>query len=181
MSFVQIEKIVENLLNTFKRDDIIILGNLDEDQLMDFVKRKMNLQIKNRKCNSFSFNKGDLSNRDLVKKQLNADTNIIVVPSNDRSFVSRLLPILSSMEDTAFTVYGLNTWNMFDNLDYGDLVNLNVHIPSVFMNDGSELYSKFVDRFYKNYFSYPKKYAFSGYKQCLYFLSYEFKDLLNFQ
>ena len=181
MSFVQIEKIVENLLNTFKRDDIIILGNLDEDLLMDFVKRKMNLQIKNRKCNSFSFNKGDLSNRDLVKKQLNADTNIIVVPSNDRSFVSRLLPILSSMEDTVFTVYGLNTWNMFDNLDYGDLVNLNVHIPSVFMNDGSELYSKFVDRFYKNYFSYPKKYAFSGYKQCLYFLSYEFNDLLNFQ
>ena len=27
----------------------------------------------------------------------------------------------------------------------------------------------------------PKKYAFSGYKQCLYFLSYEFNDLLNFQ
>ena len=41
-----------------------------------FVKR---FKIKNRKCNSFSFNKGDLSNRDL-SKQLNADTNIMVVP-----------------------------------------------------------------------------------------------------
>ena len=34
------------------------------------------------------------------------------------SFVSRLLPTLGSMEDTVFTIYGLNTWNRFDNLDY---------------------------------------------------------------
>ena len=58
-----------------------------------------------------------------------------MVPSNDRSFVSRLLPTLGSMEDTLFTVFGLNTWNRFDNLDYNDLVNLNVHLPSIFSND----------------------------------------------
>ena len=83
--------------------------------------------------------------------------------------MSRLLPTLGSMEDTVFTIYGLNTWNRFDNLDYHDLVNLNVHLPSIFMNDNSQFYSGFVNNYYEKYFSYPEKYAYSAYQQCLYF------------
>ena len=105
----------------------------------------------------------------------------MIIPSNDRSFVSRLLPTLGSMEDTVFTIYGLYTWNRFDNLDYYDLVNLNVHLPSIFMNDNSQFYSDFVNNYYHKYFSYPEKYAYSAYQQCLYFLSSEFKRLLDFK
>ena len=84
------------------------------------------------------------------------------------------------MEDTIFTIYGLNTWNKFDNLDYNDLVNLGVHLPSIFMSDTSQFYSNFVNKFYINYFSFPDKYSYSAYQQCLYFLSSEFKGLLDF-
>ena len=85
------------------------------------------------------------------------------------------------MEDTIFTVYGLNTWNRFDNLDYHDLVNLNVHLPSVFMDDGSEFYNEFLLKYYDKYYAYPHKHAYSAYQQCLYFLADEFKHLLNFE
>ena len=49
------------------------------------------------------------------------------------------------------------------------------------MNDNSEFYSSFVNNYYQKYFSYPEKYAYSAYQQCLYFLSSEFKMLLDFK
>ena len=56
----------------------------------------------NPRCQVFTFDKNQLSDRDLLKSKLKSDKNILIIPSNDRSFVSRLLPTLGSMEDTSF-------------------------------------------------------------------------------
>ena len=181
LSAVQIKVLVDYLLLTNNSDEIIILGQDSEQDLNFCAKQELSLQIKNKRCQVFTFNKSELSDRDLLKSKLKSDKNIIIVPSNDRSFVSRLLPILGSMEDTSFTIYGLNTWNRFDNLDNNDLVNLNVHLPSIFINDSSTFYSDFLNNYYQKYFSYPEKYAYSAYQQCMYFLSNEFKYLLDFK
>ena len=181
LSYVQIDALIDYLLLNNKSDDLILLSQDREDDLISYAKKKLSLQIMNRRCQVYTFDKNQLSDRDLLKSKLKTDKNIMIIPSNDRSFVSRLLPTLGSMEDTVFTIYGLNTWNRFDNLDYYDLVNLNVHLPSIFMNDNSQFYSDFVDNYYLKYFSYPDKYAYSAYQQCLYFLSNEFKGLLVFE
>ena len=181
LSYVQIDALIDYLLHTNNSDELILLGQDREDDLISYAKKKLSLQIMNRRCQVFTFDKNQLSNRDLLKSKLKSDKNIMIIPSNDRSFVSRLLPTLGSMEDTVFTIYGLNTWNRFDNLDYYDLVNLNVHMPSIFMNDNSQFYSDFVNNYYQKYFSYPEKYAYSAYQQCLYFLSSEFRVLLDFK
>ena len=181
LSYVQIDSLIDYLLLANNSDELILLGQDREDDLISHAKKKLSLQIMNRRCQVFTFNNNQLSDLDLLKSKLKSDKNIIIIPSNDRSFVSRLLPTFGSMEDTVFTIYGLNTWNRFDNLDYHDLVNLNVHLPSVFMNDNSEFYSGFVNNYYQKYFSYPEKYAYSAYQQCLYFLSSEFKMLLDFK
>ena len=181
LSYVQIDALIDYLLHTNNSDELILLGQDREDDLISYAKKKLSLQIMNRRCQVFSFDKNQLSDRDLLKSKLKSDKNIMIIPSNDRSFVSRLLPTLGSMEDTVFTIYGLNTWNRFDNLDYYDLVNLNVHLPSIFMNDTSQFYSDFVNKYYQKYFSYPDKYSYSAYQQCLYFLSSEFKALLDFK
>ena len=178
---VQIDAMVSVLLKKHKEEEFIIFGQEKEIDLVSYSKRKLSLQVMNKRCQVLTFNKEDLSDRDLLKSNLRADKNVLLVPSNDRSFVSRLLPIFSSMEDTIFTVYGLNTWNRFDNLDYHDLVNLNVHLPSVFMDDGSEFYNEFLLKYYDKYYAYPHKHAYSAYQQCLYFLADEFKHLLNFE
>ena len=181
LSYVQIDALIDYLLLTNKNHEFILLGNAMEDDLVSYAKNKLSLQIINKRCKVFTLNKNQLHNRDSLKSKLKFDKNIIIIPSNDRSFVSRLLPSLGSMEDTIFTVYGLNTWNRFDNLDYNDLVNLGVHLPSIFKADTSQFYSNFVNNFYINYFSYPDEYSYSAYQQCLYFLSNEFKGLLHFE
>ena len=181
LSYAQIDALIDYLLLTNKNDEFILLGNAMEDDLVSYAKNKLSLQIINKRCKVFTLNKNQLHNRDSLKSKLKFDKNIIIIPSNDRSFVSRLLPSLGSMEDTIFTVYGLNTWNRFDNLDYNDLVNLGVHLPSIFKADTSQFYSNFVNNFYINYFSYPDEYSYSAYQQCLYFLSNEFKGLLHFE
>jgi hypothetical protein len=181
LSNVQIDALVDYLLRTNNSDELILIGQENEKELISYAKKKLSLQIMNKRCQVFTFNKGELSDRDFLKTKLKSDKNIIIVPSNDRSFVSRLLPVLGSMEDTLFTIYGLDTWNRFDNLDYYDLVNLNVHLPSIFMNDGSTFYSDFLHNYYQKYFSYPEKYAYSAYQQSMFFLSNEFKYLLNFE
>lgn len=181
LSYVQIDALIDYLLLTNNSDELILFGQDIEDKLISYAKKKLSLQIMNRRCQVYTFDKNQLSDRDLLKSKLKSDKNIMIIPSNDRSFVSRLLPTLGSMEDTVFTIYGLNTWNRYDNLDYYDLVNLNVHLPSIFMNDNSQFYSHFVNNYYLKYFSYPEKYAYSAYQQCLYFLSNEFKDLLDFK
>ena len=180
LSYVQIDALIDYLLLKDNSDELILLGQDREDDLILHAKKKLSLQIKNRRCQVFIFDKNQLSDRDLLKSKLKSDKNIIIIPSNDRSFVSRLLPTLGSMEDTVFTIYGLNTWNRFDNLDYYDLVNLNVHLPSIFMNDSSQFYSDFVNNYYQKYSSFPDKYSYSAYQQSLYFLSSEFKGLLDF-
>ena len=181
LSQVQIDVLVNYLLRSNNSDKLILLGQENEDELISYAKKKLSLQIMNKRCQVFTFNKAELSDRDFLKSKLRSDKNIIIVPSNDRSFVSRLLPVLGSMEDTLFSIYGLDTWNRFDNLDYYDLVNLNVHLPSIFMYDNSEFYSDFLLNYYQKYFSYPEKYAYSAYQQSMYFLSNEFKNLLNFE
>jgi hypothetical protein len=88
--------------------------------------------------------------------------------------------MLGSMQDTSFTVYGLDSWNRFNNLDFDDLEKLNVLMPRNFSYQNSDLYSTFTRKFYDTYYSYPKKYAFSAYQQALYFLSNDFQKLMFF-
>ena len=89
--------------------------------------------------------------------------------------------MLGSMKDTSFTVYGLDSWNRFDNLDMNDLVGLDVHIPSVFYSSQGELYDTFVRAYYKKHSDYPSKYAFTAYQQALAFISSEFSELFSFE
>ena len=51
--------------------------------------------------------KGEHADKEALKEKLNESDNIVLVASTNRSFVARLIPMLASMEDTNFTVFGL--------------------------------------------------------------------------
>lgn len=180
LSEVQLDTLIENLLFKYRNDQIIILGNSNEEKLYSYSKNKLSSYILQKRCESYMFSEDQLENRDFLKDKLKEDRNVILIPSNSRSFVSRILPMLASMQDTSFTVFGLDSWNRFNNLDYDDLEKLNVHIPRNFSYQNSDLYSSFTRKFYDWYFSYPNKYAFSAYQQALYFLSNDFQKLMFF-
>ena len=181
ISIAQIDAMINFLVKSFNYEELIIIGQQKEDSLISYAKKKLSFQYKKGKCTIYTFENSQSIDRNFIKSKLKKDENFILIPSNDRSFVSRLLPTLASMEDTLFTIFGLNTWNRFDNLDYNDLVNLNVHLPSIFNNDDTTFYLEFLLNYYQKYFAYPQKYAYSAYQQCLYFLSDEFSKLLDFK
>ena len=181
LSNIQISALIEYITNTNIDNDLIIIGHEEESELISYTKNKLKSKISKIDFQILTFNKNQLSDRELLKSKLKIDENNIIVPSNDRSFVSRLLPTLGSMEDTVFNLYGLYTWNRFDNLDYNDLVSLIVHLPSLFVDDKSQFYRDFLINYYSKYFSYPENYAYTAYMQCMYFLSKEFKTLFNFK
>jgi LysM repeat protein len=181
LSKVQLDALTDRLLYNFRNDYIVILGQKEEEDLFKYAKSKLSKQILEKRCHALLFEESDLSNRELLKEKLNVDRNVLLVPSNDRSFVSRLLPILGSMEDTSFTVFGMDTWNRFNNIDFYDLEKLNVHIPQTFIQDTSTFYTDFIELYFANYHSFPDKYGYCAYQQALYFLSNEFKYLLDFR
>ena len=132
----QIDALINFIVKSFNYEELIIIGQQKEDSLISYAKKKKWVfYLKKENAKYILFENSQSIDRNFIKNKLKKEENFILVPSNDRSFVSRLLPTLASMEDTLFTVFGLNTWNRFDNLDYNDLVNLNVHLPSIFNND----------------------------------------------
>ena len=180
ISEIQLDTLIENLLLKYRNDQIIIFGHNDEENLFNYSKERLSKYIIQKRCDTILLSIDQLEDRDYLKAKLNVDRNVILVPSNNRSYVSRLLPMLASMQDTTFTVYGLETWNRFNNLDFDDLEKLNVHLPRNFSNQDSDLYLEFIKGFYRNYYSFPRKYAFSAYQQALYFLSNDFQKLMFF-
>lgn len=182
-SNVQIAKSVDYFNRTYDSSNLLILGLESELENVDFTKNAIKLKRLQKntlpKPKVLTFESEEMPDKNTIAPFLTED-NIIVIPSNNRSFVSRVLPILSSMQDTVFTVYGLSTWSMFDNIDIENLNYLNTVLPDLDIENDSELQNYLIDTYFLNYFSYPSKYSLEGYKQFLFFCSEEFEHLYDF-
>lgn len=182
-SNVQIAKSVDYFNRTYDSSNLLILGLESELENVDFTKNAIKLKRLQKntlpKPKVLTFESEEMPDKNTIEPFLTED-NIIVIPSNNRSFVSRVLPILSSMQDTVFTVYGLSTWSMFDNIDIENLNYLNTVLPDLDIENDSELQNYLIDTYFLNYFSYPSKYSLEGYKQFLFFCSEEFEHLYDF-
>lgn len=168
VSELQMDTILKDVIHNHADKHLVLLGSNHEDDLVSYVNDK--LSKSNLPYVSRVFETDEMPERELVKSFLTDGENIVLVPSNKRSFVSRILPMLASMKDTSFTVYGLDSWNRFDNLDYHDLMFLNLHLPTIFFKNES-LYQSFVRKFYKAYDEYPSSYSWRAYKQVLFFVA----------
>ena len=114
-------------------------------------------------------------------EKLNAETvaavldtnveNVICIPSNNQSFVSEFLTHLHKYHDVCkITVYGINSWRNFSNLDVDYLHNLNIHITSNYYIDRhSKVVKKMEHSFNKMFMTYPKKYSFLGFDLAYYY------------
>ena len=178
---VQLDTLINYMILNYRNDPIIILGNNKEKELYSYSVSKLKHLINQNRCVVSSFDEKQLDDREFLKTKLNSERNVILIPSNDRSFVSWFLPILSSMDDTSFTVFGLDNWNRFDNLDYDDLDKLNVHLTKSFGMKTNKLFNVFLKKYIDLFQSYPTKYSFSAYLQAINFLSDEFGDILHYK
>ncbi|MDB9964008.1 hypothetical protein OAD50_02935, partial [Vicingaceae bacterium] len=110
---------------------------------------------------------------DGIKSKLKEDElNVILAPSSDQSFVTRLLTSLNMMGNYKFKVVGLETWQNFENIEIDYLHNLNVHlITSEFIDKDNPDNVDFIQRFNDTYETMPSDFSYLGYDVASYYLN----------
>ena len=178
-SNVQIDTIVGLISKNHNSKNLLIIGNEKEISLVRKFKSSISLNT-NLKYKSYTVSTGP-PDKEMMKQKLDESENVVLVASNNRAFVSRVIPMLASMEDTIFTVFGLESWNRIPSLDEIELNLLNVHYPSVFFQVENQLFNTFRDEYYFRFKEYPSKYAYAAYKQFLFLIADSFKGIYDFQ
>jgi len=105
--------------------------------------------------------------------------NVLVVPSNDFSYVSSFFNNLNNLsikwnyKDYKFVVFGTDEWLKYEDIDTYYKNRFNVHIPSpVYVNFNDTLRTiPFIHAFRNKYASDPDKYAMMGFDIAYFYLA----------
>ena len=111
-----------------------------------------------------------------VKNNLiKGESNIVIIPSSSEVFVSNILNYLNTLASISkyrIVVYGMPSWEMFQDLELIFYKNLNVHFPTPNYTVQDDWQ---VESFKKNYLELfnttPSVYSYQGYDIAYYFLS----------
>ena len=174
---IQIDKISSYISKRYKKEKILILAQKKEEVHVKHYKNYF--RTKKRKSKICLFDGLNTITRDTLCKFLSNHKYVVLIPSADRSFVSKVIPILGII-DTNMTVFGLHNWKSYDNLDISTLMKLNVHFPDPYFFDYQQKENqRFSALFAQEFNALPNKYAQIAFKQCMYFCSnkgnYRFK------
>jgi LysM repeat protein/ABC-type branched-subunit amino acid transport system substrate-binding protein len=103
--------------------------------------------------------------------------NIVVIPSTGQITVTNILTQLNSLKDRyKITVFGMQSWNNFENLDPEYLNSLNVHLPMAsYIDYENDSIQTFISNYRKSYLTDPGNLSFQGYD----IGNYYFKGLLE--
>jgi LysM repeat protein/ABC-type branched-subunit amino acid transport system substrate-binding protein len=172
---LQIEQMAKYVVDSFSTQNIILVnnGSIKEQNFYMAFKTVAN------KC---LLEKG-FAPADSVKEVLgiggiqnaisSTKTNIVVLPSNNQSFVTDFIGKLNVMKEKYnIVLFGLSNWNGYDNLDLDYLNNLSLHIPSNSFVDYDSLHTKqFIAKYREKFKTEPENYAYQGYDVTLYFMN----------
>jgi len=102
-----------------------------------------------------------------------AESNVFLIPSTEKDFVTDLLTKLNATRDSTLIVFGMPEWYDFEGLDYHYLMNLNVHLPnSGFISYQDSLSQYFIENYQNQTRNAPnERFAFAGFDISYYFLN----------
>ena len=157
-------KIISDFIEEkYQSKDIIICYDEKEKGLALFMERKLNKSLNNIiKMNMI------YTHIDSIRDQF-LDTQIVILPSNNRAFVSRMLGTLGGI-DSVFTVFGLSNIKNYDHLDIENLMQLDTHFPDpYYFNPNSKRDSLFLYGFEEKFQSTPSRFSYVGYNIIMHF------------
>ena len=157
-------KIISDFIEEkYNSKDIIICYDENEKGLALFMERKLNKSSNNIiKMNMI------YTHIDSIRDQF-LDTQIVILPSNNRAFVSRMLGTLGGI-DSVFTVFGLSNIKNYDHLDIENLMHLDVHFPDpYYFNQHIKKDSIFLYGFEEKFFLTPSRFSFVAYNIMMHF------------
>lgn len=164
-------------ISNFHSSNFVLIHKNDpyEMNMVEAFKRNIFRHI------SYSSNFDNLIFKELVFGDINVnieqslvagEKNIVILPSTDQAFVSDALirlNVLSRKYD--ITIFGLNDWQRFPNIDVEYLHNMELHFASPFFVDYDDTKVKhFLKKFRNKYNTEPSQYGFQGYDIMFYFL-----------
>ena len=169
-SLTEIERMADYVTGHYMKANIILLHHrdaADEVYFEAFKKRfKTDVLIYDEKD---SVSVADYSDNleILGHKILDNKNNVIVVPYQGASFVSKLVNKLANSkyaDNDSIVLFGMHNWLSNDNLDMADLDTLNFHFPSNDYVNYSDSCTKGFIRTYRNdYYTEPSYYAYQGF------------------
>jgi hypothetical protein len=96
--------------------------------------------------------------------------NVIFVPASDQTFITNLFSLLSTTlnktnyKDCKVTLFGIEEWKDYENIDLEYFQKLNVHYCSTkFINYQDSLTAKFIDTYKEKTATYPSNNSFLGF------------------
>lgn len=172
---LQIEQMAKFVVDTFFTQNIILVnnGNSKEAGYYNTFKTSANKDLQE-KGRSATDTIKEVYGSGGIQNALNpSKINIVVLPSNNQSYVTEFVSKLNNMtEKNNIILFGLQSWNAYDNLDIEYLNNLQVHIPANnFVDYSIPCTKQFVKSYREKYKTEPENYAFQGFDVTCYFLS----------
>jgi hypothetical protein len=155
--------ITDHIIKNSKEKNIIICYNENEKGYASHIENNLLKGVEEVEMMSMIY-----THVDSVRHQF-LDTQIVILPSFNRAFVSKMLSTLGGI-DSNFVVYGLSNIKSYDHLDYDNLMHLDVHFPDPYFFDlNTKRDSVFMYSFEKKFTTSPSKFSLVGYNIMLNF------------
>ena len=171
-TILQVEQMARFVADTFSTQNIILVNNNSDKEASFYstFKTNANQLLLERKKDTIKEARGYGGVQSFLNK---SKVNVIVLPSNNQSYVSDFLSNLNILSDKyQIVLFGMQNWLNFDNLDFEYLTNLSVHIPdNNFVEYDSLTTKKFIKAFREKYNTDPDPYAFQGFDVTYYFVT----------
>lgn len=169
---IQIQQMGEYIGRFNCKKNIIIMHSGNSDSLMI---EKLKAGIKSR-CDSVKLHVINTKGRGVKLAdsliQPNVE-NIVMAFSRDESYVSRLVLHLEKKNNKqrVVTLFGLNEWQDFENIEVEYFQNLNLHLPvDLFVDYSRPEVKNFLKKFREKYLAEPDKFSYLGYDVTMYYL-----------
>jgi len=173
---LHVEQMAHFVVDTFKTQNIILINNSNTKEISFFNAFRNTANADLLKAGVLPSDTvkiaSGLSN---MQSMLSASKlNIIILPSNNQSYVTEFISHLNSINREKFKIvlFGLQNWMNYDNLDFEYLNNLSLHIPAnTFVDYKNASTQNFIQTYRSKYKTEPEMYVYQGFDVAYCFIS----------
>ena len=172
---LQIEQMAHFVIDTFQTQNIILVNNGGgkENSFISAFKTTSNEDLV-KAGHPVTDSVKEAKSLSAVQSMLSATkTNVIILPSNNQSYVTEFIRGLNNSSDKyKIVLFGMHSWLNYDNLDLDYLNSLSLHIPANNFIDYSNISTQnFIKNYREKYKTEPESYVFQAFDLTYYFIS----------
>ena len=173
---LHVEQMAHFVADTFKTQNIILINNSNTKEVSFFNAFRNTANADLLKAGVLPSDSVKIaSGHSNMQSMLSASKlNIIILPSNNQSYVTEFISHLNSINREKFKIvlFGLQNWMNYDNLDFEYLNNLSLHIPAnTFVDYKNVSTQNFIQTYRSKYKTEPEMYVYQGFDVAYCFIS----------